>query len=410
MATYDRGTSPRFERDGALSRNFSTRVGRSNRRLSRPYRRPITPLYTKFEPGDIVENAQADIITAAMWSNNDGELKMSQSEIFTSSVQDAASGIYYKEFYREEPQVTADAEPQFAIAYGHYFGSGSAPISQYASSGKTPTKAVYSQYANLLLAPGDEQFTINSVNETSSIFINVNRQRFKERIDPGNWELTISSSYIHAGHSPNPTVGSQITLTDDSAANQATLGDYGQLYKVVTGSIGITDMNGASISNPTQYGWFYPDMGVIMLSPRLLNMDIVETNYCWCPGNANNVGSTNVNPTLNRIVGFFTGSNSLLPQGQVSSSFAARSSERVFATHYFCRLKNAEYNFSNNPTFTSGSQGQFAHPSMYRDPKVYITTVGMYNDNNELLATAKLSKPLLKSFTREALIRIKLEF
>ncbi len=73
MATYDRGTSPRFERDGALSRNFSTRVGRSNRRMSRPYRRPITPLYSRFEPGDIVENAQADTITAAMWTNNDGE-------------------------------------------------------------------------------------------------------------------------------------------------------------------------------------------------------------------------------------------------------------------------------------------------------------------------------------------------
>ncbi len=88
----------------------------------------------------------------------------------------------------------------------------------------------------------------------------------------------------------------------------------------------------------------------------------------------------------------------------------SKSSEAVKSTHYFVRIKNSEYNFSNNPTFTSGSQGQFAHPSMYRDPKVYITTVGLYNDQNELLATAKLSKPLLKSFTREALIRIKLEF
>ena len=98
MATNDYGTSPRFERDGALSRNYSSRVGRSNRRLSRPSRPRITPLYSRFEPGDIVENAQADTITAAMWSNNDGELLDSGNELFTSSVQDAASGIYYKEF------------------------------------------------------------------------------------------------------------------------------------------------------------------------------------------------------------------------------------------------------------------------------------------------------------------------
>ena len=148
-----------------------------------------------------------------------------------------------------------------------------------------------------------------------------------------------------------------------------------------------------------------------MISPRLLEWDIDDTNYCWCPGEANTVGATNTNSNLNIAVGWFTGSLTANDgESHPSASFAARGSERVFATHYFCRLKNAEYNFSNNPTFTTGSQGQFAHPSMYKDPIAYITTVGMYNDNNELLATAKLSKPLLKSFTREALIRVKLEF
>ena len=389
-------TTQRFERDGALSRNYTSRVGRDDRRISRPYQRPITPLFTRFEAGDIVENAQADVITAAMWTNNDGELKMSQNEIYTSSVQVNASGLYYREFYRDNPQLTASAEPQFAVAYGHYHGSGSAPISQYASEGRTPTKTIYSQYANLLLVPGDEQFTINSVNETSALFINVNRNRYKERIDPGNWTFTIN------GNGNFTAAAGEITLTDDSMANNATLGDFGALYKVVTGSIGITDTAGLAIANPTQYGWFYPDMGVIMISPRLLGQSITETNFCWCPGGASNVGTENKNPTLTQTVGFFTSS--------ANATFAARSAERVFATHYFCRLKNAEYNFSNNPTFTSGSQGQFSHPSMYKDPKVYVTTVGLYNDKNELLATAKLSKPLLKSFTREALIRIKLEF
>jgi hypothetical protein len=47
---------------------------------------------------------------------------------------------------------------------------------------------------------------------------------------------------------------------------------------------------------------------------------------------------------------------------------------------------------------------------MVNAPQTYITTVGMYNDNNELLAVAKLSRPLLKDFTKEALIRIKLDF
>ena len=90
--------------------------------------------------------------------------------------------------------------------------------------------------------------------------------------------------------------------------------------------------------------------------------------------------------------------------------FLARNSEKVTSTHYFVRIKNAEYNFSNNPSFVTGSNGEFKQTSFVNDPKVYVTTVGLYNDNRELLAVAKLSKPLLKSFSKEALIRVKLDF
>jgi hypothetical protein len=169
----------RFNRDNALSRNYSTKVGGRDREMVspvRPIKRYVTPLYTKFSSGDVVVNAQADTISAAMWSNNDGELKNAQSELYTSSVQMAASGLYYGEIYRDNPQLTASAEPQFAIAYGHSHGSGSAPVSEYASIGMTPTKAIYQQYRNLCLAPGDDLFTITdttgtSINETSSVFI-----------------------------------------------------------------------------------------------------------------------------------------------------------------------------------------------------------------------------------------------
>ena len=58
----------------------------------------------------------------------------------------------------------------------------------------------------------------------------------------------------------------------------------------------------------------------------------------------------------------------------------------------------------------TGSDGSFTNASFFKDPKVYITTVGLYNENNELLAVAKLSKPLLKSFSKEAVIKVKLDF
>ena len=88
----------------------------------------------------------------------------------------------------------------------------------------------------------------------------------------------------------------------------------------------------------------------------------------------------------------------------------ARSSEAVKSTYYFVRMKNAEYNYSNNPSFITGSLGQLAYNTFVYDPQVYITTAGLYNDRKELLAVAKLSQPLLKSFTREVLIKVKLDF
>ena len=86
------------------------------------------------------------------------------------------------------------------------------------------------------------------------------------------------------------------------------------------------------------------------------------------------------------------------------------SEEDVTSTHYFVRVRNQEFNYSNNPTFTSGSNGTFRFSTMKDDPRVYITTVGLYDDSNQLLAVAKLSKPQLKSFAKELLVKVKLDY
>ena len=90
--------------------------------------------------------------------------------------------------------------------------------------------------------------------------------------------------------------------------------------------------------------------------------------------------------------------------------FASRREEQIKSTHYFCRVRHNQYNHSQNPTYTSGSAGDLTIASFRNDPKSYITTVGLYNSANELLAVAKLSKPVLKSSSREALIKVRLDF
>ena len=87
-----------------------------------------------------------------------------------------------------------------------------------------------------------------------------------------------------------------------------------------------------------------------------------------------------------------------------------RREEVITSQHYFCRVPNKEFNFTSNPTFTSGSDGTLQNASFFKNPKTFITQVGLYNNSNELLAVAKLSKPLLKSYSREAIIKVKLDF
>lgn len=86
-------------------------------------------------------------------------------------------------------------------------------------------------------------------------------------------------------------------------------------------------------------------------------------------------------------------------------------SEEVITSNYiFIRARNAEFNYSTNPSFVDPTTGGVLYTDFITAPQTFITTVGLYNDNGDLLAVAKLSKPLKKDFTKEALIRVKLDF
>jgi hypothetical protein len=90
--------------------------------------------------------------------------------------------------------------------------------------------------------------------------------------------------------------------------------------------------------------------------------------------------------------------------------FQARREEEIKSTHYFCRVKNNMFNYSQNPTYFTGTSAELTNTTCIQDPKAYICTVGLYNNNDELLAVAKLSQPLLKSRDREAVIKVRLDF
>lgn len=377
------------ERDAARSR---TRSGK---------------IFTTFDSVDDILPNNVETVTRGLFSGNTGSL----TSFFTSSVATAIQNTYFREIYNL-PTSNTSAEPQFSIAYGHYDGSGSADLTGNLNN-DTPSRAIYKQYAQLLLPPTDTKFTINGTDTDHIYVINFNRARFREKLDPGNLEITLAklsgsvfANNVHTGSNVTPlktgnTGYGVIRLIDDSSTASPSVGEAGLVYNIVSGSID----EGTIIHNPTSpeyYGLFYPQYGIVILNANTLN---ISASFNTVTGSG--VQGDNAMKLFTSISGSIA--NHTAPSGD-NYGLQARSSEQVKSTYYFVRVKNAEYNYSNNPTFVSGSLGQLKYSTFVNDPQTYITTVGLYNDRRELLAVAKLSKPLLKSFTREALIKVKLDF
>lgn len=353
-------------------------------------------VFTRFDAAsDIIDN-QKTFVTTGLFSGNAATMSVA----YTGSIQSAASKTYYYDVWNG---TTSTAEPQFAISYGNRLGSGS---SASGTLNDSPSRAIYSQYRLLLLNPGDTTFTFANGESSNSIYaINFNRARIKDKLDPGNWQLQLAElngqSYgnnvytgsVNAVSGSNPKI---ISLIDDSGNTQeGTIGQSGRVFNIVSGSItgGIYNT-----SAPVYYGLAYPDMGMLILNGYTLN-----TSMSFNTVTGSNVAGDNAWKLYTSISG-------AISKNPTNNAFQARNEETVTSTHYFVRVKNGEYNFSNNPTFTTGSVGEFSQATFIGDPKTYITTIGLYSDRQELLAVAKLSQAVQKSFSNEALIKVKLDF
>lgn len=333
--------------------------------------------FNRLAPEDFV--VSSDSITSTLWTGG----LTSLTTFYTSSTQEAgSSGDFYLNTYQTS-STNALAEVQFAITYGNQFGSGS---SWYNASvpGASPTKTTYGQYQILVLGDENTGFIFGGISSSDFWALSIDRTRYKQSILPGSLSLTLSGST------------GNITLTDDSqVVNSIVFNDSGRIFQLVSGSQGTvntTNPNGYSATQGS-YGWLLPDIGTIILNPNALNETISLTS-----NPTSNSDGLNYQRMFNAI------------NGTTAKSFFLNSQETISSDYIFVRARNAEFNYSENPSFISGSTGEILFNSFINNPQTYPTTIGLYNDTNELLAVAKLSRPLLKDFTKEVLVRVKLDF
>ena len=343
--------------------------------------------FKRLEADDFVVSAQSQ--TATCWTNNQPTL----TTFFTQSNQvNGASGEYYVTVFNQNP-TGSNAAAQFEIAYANESGGGTLAYNQTAAPNVSPSKTIYGQYRTLVLEDENSGFVFGGVSGSSIYVLSIERASYKESLFPGSFNLILSSSLSNGS-------AVELRLTDDSGmVNVPTYYGTMRAYQVISGSNGLS-YNSASGGNgyttPSgSYGLFLPDIGTILLNGDALDLNDAEGLNLGTTTSGNSNGG---NPLK------------LLQRIQSGSSFGLNSEETITTDYVFVRSRNSEFNYSENPSYISGSTGEVIYDYFINNPQTYITTIGMYNDSNELLATAKLSKPLNKDFTKEALVRVKLDF
>jgi hypothetical protein len=355
-----------------------------------------TGLYKRFGEFDKV-NAKIEVVTTGLWSSDSGSLM----SFFTASSQTDQSGKYYYNVYQTDPIDTDIEEVQFAVAYGHVDGSGSVTL-DIDPNGLLPTKATYAQYKSMLLDPTLAKFqfdnSVAAATDSNDIYvINVARARYRESMDAGNWSLKVSGS------------NGLFTFIDNSGKKFGdSYGLSGNVFKVVSGSLNLGTQNEATVKNTTDptsgqgYGLFYPERGIIILNPTAIG-NVVGSVF---NENFQTVGTL--------IPSYSTAADQenhkrIYHAIRAGKDFDARRTENVSTQHFFVRATNREFNYSNNPTYLD-ADGFFTEPTFETDPQTFITTIGLLNDANECVAVAKTSQPIVKSFDKEVLIKVKLSF
>jgi len=237
----------------------------------------------------------------------------------------------------------------------------------------------------------------DKINE--ALFINFSRLLVKDEIKKGSFSITFGTGSLFANpfaDGNNTAAASTYKIGDTNAQNDYKInspcGEYGILYKqpakgdpqglvFYQAGIAVIALSGTAITGSTADAW--TDRAIMDSLIGNDALDLLTGSYSQ---------EANANAWRNRI-----------------QNISFNNTVELNSTIYFCRANHNEFNYSSNPTYISGSQIQVKNESNDL-PVTYITSVGLYSADNELLAVAKLSEPLRKDPTNEITLRVRLDY
>jgi len=346
-------------------------------------------------------NIAEDTITTQITVTNgffDGGVgTLAGSNLSTSSLSATQKSYYYNLQY--------NSKDHFSITYGHRGGSGSAVQS---TTTEGTTQAIYKQFFNFVEPEGDnirDGWSIvdgtngtNAVTQEDVYILTAERLQMKDRLNPGTWTVSLSGSISDGG-------ADSLHLTDDSKTIDATSVPFGPRYNIVSGSAGSVH----TAATTKNYGFFYPDAGLMVLSANALSSSLPGKPGLVTSGSGNlSSTGTGLAPDL-RVADAVDNANKLTLALQ-KGSVTLRSEEQQYVYDYFCRAKSNEFNLSQNLSFWSGSTYEIRHDDMVTNPQTFISEVGLYDNQNSLVAVGRLSSPINKNFSSEAIVKVRLTY
>ena len=326
----------------------------------------------------------------------------------TDNIKTYSHGMFQSVY--DYPYLSSSANHIFDITAGIHVDS-----SLYSTSIQQHSKKrnIYNQMAQILMgydATGsirkfDEDGDIVGVgNKLEECFIMpFSRLLVKDEIKKESFSMTLG---VDSGH--GSPFSDLITITDHLASTSykvnSPAGDYGILYATASAAI----MNAAStnkvvLGSDTYWyaGLIFYQAGIVVLTGSVFGTQLDSAqNQPVMISSGETIDELLTGSTID-VIG-----DALRNRIQ---NIQFNNTTELNSTVYFCRINHNEFNYSSNPTYLSNSKIQVKTQAS-DEPLAYITTIGLYNDNNELLATAKLSEPLKKSASNEFTIRARLDY
>jgi len=306
-----------------------------------------------------------------------------------TNIKNYAHGMFQSVY--DYPYLSSSANHIFDTTVGYSANSG---LSGSASVQNTKKINIYNQMAQILVEKDvngniqefdqDGNISAGGTKMQECVFISLARLLTKDEVKKQSFSLQVLTGGANSAPSDIETVSDYNALTEYKVNSPA--GEYGLLY---TSSTGITTSSAV--------GHLYYQAGIAVLTASVFDGEFGPMNV--------SIGTASINQVLTG--GTIESSSTGLRNRWYNLDF--NNTTELNSSIYFCRANSNEFNYSSNPTYLSGSK--LVVKNDFDDtPVSYVTSIGLYNDKNELLAVAKLSEALKKDPTNELTLRVRLDY